>query len=313
MTALIFGRGGLLGSALLRHSTTAHRMGGVPWDDPEGARHAISTTLAEFQRYVGDKPWRIMWVAGRAVTSSPIADADAERALFEYFCRELKGRLPAGPGAVFLASSAGGTYAGSSGSPHDEHTEPRPLSAYGSLKLAQEAILAATDLDAPVLVGRIANLYGPGQDLRKPQGLITRLAISATSREPLNLYVSLDTLRDFVFVDDAARTILDWMQVIERGGGTGTQLKVIASGRAVSLGHILRLTQSLARQRIPVSLGSDRASWAQSFDLRLRPSTHPDVRPADITPLPVGIARVLEHVRGERNRGHGAGSSAPAS
>lgn len=287
-------------------------MSGVPWNDHEGARHTISRSLAEFQRLAGDGAWRILWVAGRAVTSSPTSDAHSERALFEYFCRELKGYVPTGPGAVFLASSAGGTYAGSSGAPHDEHSEPHPLSAYGALKLEQEAILAASDLDAPCLIGRIANLYGPGQDLRKPQGLITRLAISAASREPLNLYVSLDTLRDFVYVDDAARTILDWMQVLERSGSIGTQRKVIASGRAVSLGHILRLTQRLARQRIPVSLGSDRASWAQSFDLRLRPSVHPDVRPSDTTPLPVGIARVLEHIRDERNRGRRAGLSGSA-
>jgi len=182
------------------------------------------------------------------------------------------------------------------------------LSAYGSLKVAQEGILAAADIDAPVVIGRIANLYGPGQDLRKSQGLITRLAISATTREPLNLYVSLDTLRDFVYVDDAARTILDWMRVSELRDVSGTQLKVIASGSAVSLGHILRLTQRLARQRIPVSLGTDQAALAQSFDLRLRPSHHPAVRRADMTPLPVGIARVLEHVRVQRNRGHRTGS-----
>lgn len=308
MTALIFGSGGLLGSALLRNCPAVYPTGQVPWHDDEGARTAITKTLADFQHQAGQGRWRILWVAGRAVTSSPVADADAERALFEHFCSALRTHIPSGPGAVFLASSAGGTYAGAPGSPYDEHTAPHPLSAYGSLKVAQEGILAAADIDAPVVIGRIANLYGPGQDLRKSQGLITRLAISATTREPLNLYVSLDTLRDFVYVDDAARTILDWMRVSELRDVSGTQLKVIASGSAVSLGHILRLTQRLARQRIPVSLGTDQAALAQSFDLRLRPSHHPAVRRADMTPLPVGIARVLEHVRVQRNRGHRTGS-----
>ena len=49
-----------------------------------------------------------------------------------------------------------------------------------------------------VLVGRIANLYGPGQNLAKPQGLVSQLCLANLTGQPLSIYVSLDTLRDYL-------------------------------------------------------------------------------------------------------------------
>ena len=55
------------------------------------------------------------------------------------------------------------------------------------------------------MIGRFSNLYGPGQNLGKLQGLISRLALSAVTRQPINIFVPLDTIRDYVYVDDAAQ------------------------------------------------------------------------------------------------------------
>ncbi len=60
----------------------------------------------------------------------------------------------------------------------------------------------------PLLVGRLSNLYGPGQDLAKPQGLISQLCRAQLTRRPLSIYVSLDTRRDYLFVDDAAAMVV---------------------------------------------------------------------------------------------------------
>lgn len=80
-------------------------------------------------------------------------------------------------GVVFLASSVGGLYAGSPAPLFDEQTVPRPLSPYGRSKQAMEGVAGdwVARTGGRVLVGRISNLYGPGQDLDKPQGLITQL------------------------------------------------------------------------------------------------------------------------------------------
>jgi uncharacterized SAM-binding protein YcdF (DUF218 family) len=77
---------------------------------------------------------------------------------------------------------------------------PRPLAPYGEVKLGMEEALraAAAEIGAAALVGRISNLYGPGQDLSKPQGLISRVCIAHLTRAPLPVMVSLDTMRDYL-------------------------------------------------------------------------------------------------------------------
>jgi UDP-glucose 4-epimerase len=116
---------------------------------------------------------------------------------------------------VILASSAGGIYAGAPEVPLTERSPARPLSAYGEAKLRQEQALAHWAEGRPevsTLVARIANLYGPGQRADKPQGLISQMSRCLIHRRPVHIYVPLDTVRDFVFVEDAAHALVRWMR-----------------------------------------------------------------------------------------------------
>ena len=61
--------------------------------------------------------------------------------------------------------------------------------------------MAAADRP-PVLIGRIANLYGPGQNLAKAQGLVSQLCAAQLERARSSIWVSLDTLRDYLFAPD---------------------------------------------------------------------------------------------------------------
>ncbi len=108
------------------------------------------------------------------------------------------------PAAAFIASSAGGTYAGSPDEPpYTEESTTVAVSAYGHSKLRIEAAISPmTAAGTRVCIGRIANLYGPGQNLQKPQGLVSQLCLTHLNRQPLGIYVSLDSLRDYVFVTD---------------------------------------------------------------------------------------------------------------
>ena len=68
--------------------------------------------------------WETYWCAGAGVVGSSQAELDAEVAVLEGFLSRWEPRSdPAGNG-FFLASSAGGVYAGASGPPFTEHTEP---------------------------------------------------------------------------------------------------------------------------------------------------------------------------------------------
>ena len=83
------------------------------------------------------------------------------------------------------------------------------MSAYGESKLEQERIVRAWSAatGVPAAIGRFSNLYGPGQDLTKPQGIISRLVRASLRGEPLLVFVPLDTVRDYLFAADAARRV----------------------------------------------------------------------------------------------------------
>ena len=54
------------------------------------------------------------------------------------------------------------------------------------------------------VLGRLANVYGPGQTLGKPQGLLSQLCLADATGRPLPVFVSMDTIRDYLYAGDAA-------------------------------------------------------------------------------------------------------------
>ena len=291
------GSGGLLGSAIVRQATR-HGMatfdgGPIPWAEPEAALRTITNAAIQFQERADGQDWGIVWAAGSVATASGQDEAEAELNLFEQAMRALADHLPHGRGAVFVASSAGGVYAGCAEPPFSEHTEPLPLSTYGRLKLDQERIAAEAFNDTcPVVIGRISNLYGPGQNLEKLQGLVSRLALSAVTRKPVTMFVSLDTIRDYIDVDDAATVALHWLAKAVKEQPQEPQIKIIASGQPVSLGTLIHLTQDISRTKFPVAIGNHDSAKAQARDLRLTPSEDGHVAPLIRTTLPAGVKRV---------------------
>ena len=142
----------------------------------------------------------------------------------------------------------GGVYAGSSGPPFTEESAVAPLAPYGHQKLRIEATAAERSLSVhgvPTVVGRLTNVYGPGQDLGKAQGLVSQLAKASILRKPISLYVSLDTIRDYIFVDDAAAVIVAAHSTTRPGGrprdaDRATRLvKIIGSGAPLTIAALL--------------------------------------------------------------------------
>jgi UDP-glucose 4-epimerase len=283
------GSGGLLGSAVTRASEERFGCGPIPWADPEAAAAMLRAEARRFGTEVGDDPWAVVWAAGAATTSTSADVALSELEPLRALLEGIRSALPRGPGSVFVTSSAGGVYAGSTHPPFTASSEPAPLSPYGELKLAQEH-LASETLGAvcPVVIGRVSNLYGPGQNLTKLQGLISRLALAAVTRQPINIFVPLDTIRDYIYVDDAARAVLDAAAWAAQRGTPGSTTLVIASGQPATVGQVLRTMNLVAKRRVPVALGSHPSASAQSADLRLEPTHALDA----VTSLPAGMKAV---------------------
>lgn len=293
----IIGRG-LLGRAVARaRSYTEGEPVGVdvPWDDPDASVAVLRAGLTEFVQRPGDL--QLYWCAGRGVTSTPLSVLAVEVDVFTRFLATVED-LPADDRArltVFLASSVGGAYAGASEPPFTESTPPQPGAPYGVAKLQMETALREATAAGGwrSFIGRITNIYGAGQDLTKAQGLISALVRGHLSGQPIPVYVSLDTLRDYIYEDDCAAVIDAGMARAATTDAGTTTVKIIGTMRAVSIGALLSELTRLRRRRGPIVLGGGDAR-GQALDLRVRSEVWTDLDGLVSVTLPDGLSRVYQ-------------------
>jgi len=316
--AWIVGARGLLGAAVSRAvdrraGWTAHAPVALPWGSP-GLAAEVRTHAAEVIDAAArdGARWAVVWVAGAAVTSSGRGQLDAELDEFgvvlDALADVVRDRGASSAGAVFYSSSAGGVYGGAVGAPFDEDTTPAPLSDYGRFKLAAERRLDrfSRESGVSVVAGRIANLYGPGQKLGKMQGLVSHLAKAQLSPTPAAIFVSLETTRDYIYIDDCAELVLDVVERAERETverGRIEVVKVLASGDAVTISQLLGHFRLLAKGHPHVMLGSSPAASLQGLDLRLRSVVWSDLDRRARTPLPAGIRATMDDMLRQLQQG----------
>lgn len=295
---LVVGAGGLLGRGVLAATPGPRIAARVRWATGAATgdlERAVADLAAAADR--ADGRWQVCWSAGAGVTATSAAALAAEVAAFETFLARLAMTMRQ-PGTVLLASSAGGVYAGRDDPPYDEMHEPVPTSDYGRAKLRTEQALgdfAATSGHRSI-VTRIANLYGPGQNLAKPQGLVSHLCRSQLTGAPLPIYVPMDTVRDYLFVTDAAAMITRLL-AIAADGRHDHIVKVLASGRAVTIGALIAECARVFRRRPRVVLAVSPLARYQASDLRLRSRCLPEVDALATTTLGAGIHATYEDLR----------------
>jgi UDP-glucose 4-epimerase len=304
---------GLLGSAMqraLKGDTEAWSPAGAfAWGKPEIVRRELVESCTAFSRAVGDRSWQVAWCAGTGVVGATPEALAMETATLEALLLALERHGPSSPGALFLASSAGGVYAGSDGAPFDELSMVAPISPYGSAKLEQEQLATewAARTGVSLLVGRIANLYGPGQDLTKAQGLISHIARSLLRRQPINIYVPLDTQRDYLYSADCGELGAAALCRLRREADTRRApvavTKVLASQQVVTVGAVLAEFRRLLKRPPRVALGTSPLSRLQVRDLRLRSVVWPELDRRQFTTLPTGMASVVRDLSSRFGRG----------
>jgi UDP-glucose 4-epimerase len=197
-------------------------------------------------------------------------------------------------------------YAGSHPAPFDERSVPRPISEYGRTKLEQEQLLEsfAASLGVRAAVGRISNLYGPGQDLAKGQGLVSQLCRTHLLGQPLQVYVPFDTIRDYVFAPDCGRMVVRLLDAVSVSAPAGScTLKVLASQQGTTVGSILREFQRVVKRPPRVVQRASPLGALQVPDLRLRSVVLPEVDELARTPLPAGLNATWTDLLGRFGRG----------
>jgi len=306
----VVGGGGLLGRHVCRAidarggAPARFEAGEIGWATGE----AVAVLERESARFLdlaagSDAPWRLMWCAGAGVVSTSPEELARETQTVRRFVAHLTRRLAGEPalaarGSVFVASSAGGVYSASpSRPPFDEHSPTGSLGHYGREKLVQEELFGrlARDCSLGLLVARFSNLYGPGQSLSKPQGLISHVGRAALRREPVSLYVPLDTIRDYLFAEDAGTMAVDAVECLETlRRATGEHLavtKIFASEIDTTVASVLGAWRQSLRRPLRVAMASNAAGRLQPRILSFRSRVWPDVRRCP-TLLPVGVEAV---------------------
>jgi UDP-glucose 4-epimerase len=308
--AWVVGQGGMLGGAVA-HAIDADprrrwrliQQPGLPWGDDGAFAAAVDAGLEALRDAVSaaaGEDWAIVWVAGAAVTAATAEQVARELAQFRLFCERVAAVFDAellARGCLFYSSSAGGVYGGSTNPPFTEETEPAPISLYGRFKLdAEQLAVRLTASGCRVLVGRITNLYGPGQKLGKLQGLISHLAKAQLSPKPATIFVPVETVRDYIFVDDCARLLLDALdRLLGCPAGTGVT-KILGSGRGTSIADLLGQFRQIEKRRPNAMLGYSAQAALQGLDLRMRSVVWPELDHRELTPLAAGIGATMDDV-----------------
>jgi UDP-glucose 4-epimerase len=143
------------------------------------------------------------------------------------------------------------------------------------------------------LIGRKSSLYGPGQNLQKAQGIISHLSRCLIYRRPTNIYVSLDTRRDYLFVDDCAHGVAASVVrlMTER---PSMLIKIFASEELTTLARILGIFFRIAKHR-PLIVSQQKRATTQPRSIKLHSDVWPGVNSLRKTDLGTGIRLVHEH------------------
>ncbi len=312
--AWVLGSGGLLGAALNR---TLRRKGTELISPAERFRWANATQFASqleaaVQAFAASvrsaERWEIYWAAGVSTMGSSERDLALETRSLALLLRlvESESRLVATPGSVAFASSAGAIYAGSPDYLINENTTPAPTTSYGREKLTQEDLMrsfADANRGRAVLLARLSTLYGPGQSFGKQQGLIAHIARCILRNRPIQIYVPLDTIRDYITADDAADAMVAALRVTRAEPGVLT--KIIASEQPTTIAEIISIFKRIARRAPRIITSASKLTGIYPRRVQFLSLVAPKCAWAPKTSLLVGIAQVMAAERVALARGRG--------
>ena len=288
-----------------RVSRCGSHPGPCRWADPAASVEALRTAVALFMDAARGRPWWVLWCAG---TGSPSTPADALAIEREVFGSALDALAAAsasrGPGEPMGACLPGLVRRRRVRRVDRRRRStstrvPVSISPYGDSKLRQEQQMqrfhVATGVS--ILVGRIANLYGPGQNLAKPQGLISHLCRAHLKRRPISIYVPLDTVRNYIFAPDCGLKVVAGMLRLQseaEAHGAQSVTKVLAGPHGVSVGYVVAELGRVVKRRPLVVFAASPASAYQARDLRLRSVTWPEVGASHSTSFASGLHQTLQ-------------------
>jgi len=158
---------------------------------------------------------------------------------------------------IFM-SSAGALYKSNNAQTFKETTEFIPSSPHAQQKLEAETLLKKKLQDEfnqieSLIILRPTNIYGPGQKLKLGMGIIPKLFDCAINNESIEFYESLDSQRDYLFVEDFVHLV---MSLFSRPSLEG--IYNISSSLNLSIRDLLTIIESIAERTIHYEILDDK-------------------------------------------------------
>ena len=117
----------------------------------------------------------------------------------------LRAALHSGARRFIFASSGGAVYGEPDSLPIPEIHRLQPISPYGRTKAMAEDLLSRCDGQMEVVTLRYGNVYGPGQDSSRGNGVVSIFLDSLRRGRRPGVIGDGGHVRDYVFVEDVAR------------------------------------------------------------------------------------------------------------
>lgn len=110
---------------------------------------------------------------------------------------------------MIFFSSGGTVYGNQEIQPIYEDAVPVPINHYGNLKLCIENTIRTFNFQMKknMLVARISNPYGPGQDYHKGVGFIDAAIKRTLSGETIEIWGDGTVVRDYIYIDDLCKML----------------------------------------------------------------------------------------------------------
>ncbi len=310
----VIGAGGLLGGALVgalrqRGEVALHVVEqDLAWGHNASLAAQWDREVAAFARTAARAGrWLLIWAAGISSMSTDEASLNLESRALDLLLERLTSEpvLRDTPGCLVLASSAGAIYGQSRDEFISEASAVAPGTAYAAHKLEQEMKVRRVIESQPgwtAMLARYSTLYGPGQSRDKSQGLISQVARRIVANEVVHIYVPLDTIRDYIFVDDAANRTLATLDDLHGRRGE-VVMKIIAAEQPTSIAQLLGVFRRVSRRPVRLVTSVNNLSPLYSRCIRFR-SDEPAGQPHGLCRnLHTGIHQILEAERAAAFRG----------
>ena len=160
---------------------------------------------------------------------------------------------------LIYLSSGGCTYT-SEDMPFSEASEALGNNTYGKIKIAMEKELKSREISSTIL--RVANVYGPDQPFGRGQGVIAEWAHAIEKNLDIQVFGSLSSFRDYIFIDDVCEGIVKVASLSE-----STAILNLGSGVPTELGRILEIFRTMNFSNPNVQISDKRVTDRDGYYL----------------------------------------------